>query len=321
MVGYNPLEKVQLSHTEHALAGAVTGAVTRAGCQPLDVLKIRFQLQVEPLTKSQSSKYQGITQAVSSIVKEEGVKALWKGHIPAQVLSILYGVVQYASFEVLTEGCWHVLPAWYCTRYRSVNHTICGGISGCLSMAFVHPVDVIRTRFVAQGEPKVYKSAADAFRVIVRTEGVRGFYRGFVPAMSLIGPQIGFQFGLYSLFTDLWHRAKGLWGGSPPESLESLLCGTGSGFCSKLLVYPLDVVKKRLQVQGFEAARRPFGAVRHYSGMINCLVCVVKEEGLRGLYKGLSPSLLKSASVAGLNFCLYEQVRNALIRYHLSQNS
>ena len=46
MVGYDPLEKVHLSATEHAFAGAVSGAVSRACIQPLDVLKIRFQVRL-----------------------------------------------------------------------------------------------------------------------------------------------------------------------------------------------------------------------------------------------------------------------------------
>jgi solute carrier family 25 thiamine pyrophosphate transporter 19 len=62
----------------------------------LDVIGIHFiQLQVEPLNHScKDAKYWGVAQAAHNIVKEEGVQALWKGHVPAQVLSIVYGVVQ-----------------------------------------------------------------------------------------------------------------------------------------------------------------------------------------------------------------------------------
>ena len=49
---------------------------------------------MEPLKKSADPKYYGIVQACQRIVKEEGFRALWKGHTPAQVLSIAYGVAQ-----------------------------------------------------------------------------------------------------------------------------------------------------------------------------------------------------------------------------------
>ena len=75
-----------------------------------------------------------------------------------------------------------------------------------------------------------------------------------------------------------------------------------------ICIYPLDIVKKRLQVQGFESARARFGATKQYSGLTSCLVRIGKEEGVRGLYKGLSPGLLKAGIVAGINFSVYEQV-------------
>ena len=56
-----------------------------------------FQLQVEPLNKAADPKYYGIFQASRRIIEEEGFKALWKGHIPAQILSIAYGVAQVSD--------------------------------------------------------------------------------------------------------------------------------------------------------------------------------------------------------------------------------
>jgi len=52
------------------------------------------KLQVEPIKKGEISKYWSTRQAVQTIVKEEGVIALWKGHVPAQVLSVVYGATQ-----------------------------------------------------------------------------------------------------------------------------------------------------------------------------------------------------------------------------------
>lgn len=94
MVGFDPESKKQLSKFDYALAGALSGVFTRATCQPLDVLKIRFQLQVEPLKRTHQSKYWGLFHATNTIIKEEGVGALWKGHVPAQILSVIYGSTQ-----------------------------------------------------------------------------------------------------------------------------------------------------------------------------------------------------------------------------------
>ena len=90
-----------------------------------------------------------------------------------------------------------------------------------------------------------------------------------------------------------------------------------SGLCAKTAVYPLDLMKKRLQVQGFEEARKSFGKVRRYRSMLHCASCTVREEGLRGMYKGLWPSTLKAIGTVGFTFCFYEKACNFLERRYL----
>ena len=75
--------------------------------------------------------------------------------------------------------------------------------------------------------------------------------------------------------------------------LQSLTCGALSGMISKVLLLPFDVVKKRLQIQGFEEARKSFGRFSHYDGMLSCFRGIVKEEGVMGLFKGTAASVLK----------------------------
>lgn len=150
MVGYDPkADDRNISNLEVAVAGSVSGLVTRVLISPLDVIKIRFQLQIERLSRSDpNAKYHGILQAGRQILQEEGPTAFWKGHIPAQLLSIGYGAVQFLSFEVLTELVHRASVRD--ARDFSV-HFLCGGLSACVATLAVHPVDVLRTRFAAQG--------------------------------------------------------------------------------------------------------------------------------------------------------------------------
>ena len=78
-----------------------------------------------------------------------------------------------------------------------------------------------------------------------------------------------------------------------PGKLQTLSCGALSGASSKVLLLPFDVIKKRLQVQGFEEARKPFGRVPTYTGMVNCCARIVMEEGITGLFKGAGASVVK----------------------------
>lgn len=126
MVGYNRT-RTNLSQLDFAFAGGASGLITRALCQPLDVLKIRFQLQVEPISYQTSSKYKSVYQAANLIFYEEGIKAFWKGHIPAQWLSIIYGVVQFWTFEVLTKQASRLN---FTSEISPVVNFMCGSIAG-----------------------------------------------------------------------------------------------------------------------------------------------------------------------------------------------
>lgn len=74
---------------------------------------------------------------------------------------------------------------------------------------------------------------------------------------------------------------------------SSFVCGASSGAISKLVVLPLDTVKRRLQVQGFEVARQSFGRVTLYEGVMDCAIKMIREEGPMAFYKGASVSVIK----------------------------
>lgn len=320
MVGYDPTSTVHLTQLSHGLAGAASGVVTRAVSQPLDVLKIRFQLQVEPILKGHhGAKYHSMLQACLVIHREEGVRAFWKGHIPAQVLSVIFGIVQFTVFEVLTQQVSNELPDTLTSDLKPVTHFVCGSLAGCAATLAAQPFDVIRTRFVAQGRHKVYHTMLHATRCMLVGEGPRALYKGLLPALVQIAPQNGFQFSFYSIFKGVYEHlllksGEAVLAKKRPGNLESIVCGSGAGICAKVIVYPLDMIKKRLQIVGFAEGRAAFGRTRTYSGLMHCLRTVVIEEGVRGLYKGLRPSVVKAMVTVGCSFWAYELFCNLMLQ-------
>ena len=83
--------------------------------------------------------------------------------------------------------------------------------------------------------------------------GLPVFYRGFVPACLSVAPQSGLQFGLYSVLTQVlggWALETSDRGVTSISTQGSLTCGALAGMATKTILYPLDVVKKRMQVSG-----------------------------------------------------------------------
>jgi solute carrier family 25 thiamine pyrophosphate transporter 19 len=139
---------------------------------------------------------------------------------------------------------------------------------------------------------KIYNGIIDSFKKIYKSDGLRGFYRGSFPAVMLTAPESAFRFGIYN-FLNNHLKFSNLKDKKTAEKireigyLQSSINGSLSGVAAKTLVYPFDLIKKRLQIQGFEKAREKFGHVVKFDGLFHCLKLTVKHEGFFGLYKGI----------------------------------
>ena len=126
-----------------ALAGGLAGLTSRFCIAPLDVVKIRLQLQSRPKT------YFSSLHAVRTILAQEGITALWKGNIPAELLYVSYSMVQFVTYR---ESLGVLEKAGLPEGGRSF---VAGGMAGMAATVVTYPLDLLRTRFAAQGTTKV----------------------------------------------------------------------------------------------------------------------------------------------------------------------
>lgn len=304
---------------ESAVAGGMAGAITRAVAQPLDVLKIRFQLQLEPIRNG--SKYSSILQAVSSIVKEEGILTLWSGHVPAQYLSIAYGVLQFSVFEQLTQVCQSADQQFYHTHRHWINFSN-GGVAAAVGTVASFPFDTVRTRLIAeQKTKKAYRGFTHAITSMVRTEGVAALYKGLSPTLGQIAPHAGIQFAVYRFLTDtvfnkipFFQRQANMHSVIESSLVANIIAGCIAGFVAKTAIYPFDLIKKRLQIQGFQQYRQSFGKQMYCNGLLDCLKLTITMEGFLALYKGYGPSMLKAVLVTAMHFTVYDEIKHMFLK-------
>ncbi|CAN6676924.1 unnamed protein product [Malus baccata var. baccata] len=318
-------EKGQLKRTViDVTAGLIAGGISRTVTSPLDVIKIRFQVQLEPTTSwalvrrnlSEPSKYTGMFQATRDIFREEGLRGFWRGNVPALLMVMPYTAIQFTVLHKLktfaagsskTEDHIHLSP------YLSY---VSGALAGCAATVGSYPFDLLRTLLASQGEPKVYPNMSSALVEIVKNRGFRGLYAGLSPTLVEIIPYAGLQFGTYDTFKR-WTMAWNLYRSSDINphgredglsSFQLFLCGIAAGTCAKLVCHPLDVVKKRFQVEGLQRHPRYGKPVEHraYSNMFDALRRILQMEGWAGLYKGIVPSTVKAAPAGAVTFVAYE---------------
>eukprot|EP00040_Diaphanoeca_grandis_P024753 m.136450 g.136450 ORF g.136450 m.136450 type:complete len:302 (+) comp29853_c0_seq1:487-1392(+) len=293
-------KRVEEGWASGVIAGALAGSGVRLIVTPLDVLKIRMQLHV---AEKHGTRVPSAIATMKRIYQTEGVFAFWNGHVPAQLLSISYGAVQFGTYEYLGT----ILPKFE-SQYVPRNFFI-GGCAGLAATAVVYPLDTVRTRIVMQSRNvKVYRSIWHATKTMWVTEGVSSFYRGLVPTLVQAFPHAGLQFGYYKAFMHTWKLMFGDSDHGATKQLGVTVSGSFAGLLAKLNVLPFDVVKKRLQVQGFAAAsNHPV-----YHGPWHCSKTMFKTEGVWAFFRGASAATAKAMLSTSLTFLFYENVLSAL---------
>ena len=190
-----------------AVAGAAAGCVSRVVVAPLDLVKIRLQVQLEPvLGASPVSKYTGFAHAVATVLREEGIAGLWRGTVPGLLLTVPYTAVQFVALQQVKDAAARLGWGGRDGAAAPLVSLGSGAAAGAAATVASYPFDLLRTTLAAQGEPKVYRSMLDAARGIVREHGPAGLYRGLGVTLVEIVPYAALQFGLYDALSGAWRR-------------------------------------------------------------------------------------------------------------------
>lgn len=246
-----------------------------------------------------SSAFRGIDKDADNATAQ----GLWKGNIPAELLYVCYGGVQFTTYRATTQALARLprrLPA-------SAESFVSGAFAGAAATAITYPLDLLRTRFAAQGNERIYTSLLSSIRDIARHEGPTGFFRGCSAAIAQIVPYMGLFFTTYEALRPPLSRIDHL-----PFGSGDALAGIVASVLAKTGVFPLDLVRKRLQVQGPHRARYVHTNIPEYSGVLRTMVEIAQTQGVRGLYRGLTVSLFKAAPASAVTMWTYERALKIL---------
>jgi solute carrier family 25 phosphate transporter 23/24/25/41 len=96
-------------------------------------------------------------------------------------------------------------------------------------------------------------------------------------------------------------------GDQNPSAARKLLAGAISGAVAQTCTYPFDVLRRRFQINTMS------GMGYQYKSLGDAIKVIVAQEGIRGLYKGLVPNLLKVAPSMAANWLSFEVTRDFLV--------
>ncbi|XP_020617420.1 mitochondrial adenine nucleotide transporter ADNT1-like isoform X2 [Orbicella faveolata] len=279
----------------HLVAGGVAGGVSRTCVSPLERVKMLLQIQVS------EARYTSVTQTLMKIGKEEG----------------LYGYFKLLKIPEDTR------------EQHPIMRLTAGAMAGIVSSTVTYPLDLIRTRLAVQGEgsERRYRNIRHACVTIVREEGglLSGcLFRGLGPSLIGIAPYIGMNFAVYESLKGYvmtyyhaeagGHKLRVLTHEQDLPVVVKLSCGAVAGAIAQTGTYPLDVVRRRMQMKGAT------GELFKYNSTWHAFNVIAKTEGIHGLFKGMWPNLLKVAPTIGIQFAVYEVCKSLLHNYSLTES-
>ncbi|KAG0475326.1 hypothetical protein HPP92_015012 [Vanilla planifolia] len=247
-----------------------------------------------------------IFQEASRIVREEGFRAFWRGNLVTIVHRLPYSSISFYAYDRY-KNLLHLLPGLDgAKQYIGTDvfvRLLGGGLAGMTAASITYPLDLVRTRLAAQTNHVYYQGIWHALNTICREEGVRGLYKGLGATLLGVGPNIAISFSVYETLRSNWQLQR------PQDSnvVVSLSCGSVSGIASSTVTFPLDLVRRRMQLEGAAGRARIYR-----TGVSGTFKHIIYSEGFRGLYRGILPEYYKVVPSIGIAFMTYETLKSCL---------
>ncbi|KAJ6840284.1 putative thylakoid ADP,ATP carrier protein, chloroplastic [Iris pallida] len=270
-------------------AGAIAGAAAKTVTAPLDRFSSLCQTHGLRAAEAAGSKRGGIgfVEALTLIKEQEGIKGYWKGNLPQVIRIIPYSAVQLFAYEVYKK-----LFSKKDGELSVFGRLFAGACAGMTSTFVTYPLDVLRLRLAV--EPGCRTMSQVALNML-REEGVASFYSGLGPSLLGIAPYIAVNFCIFDLVKK-----------SLPEKYQkrtetSLLTALVSATLATLMCYPLDTVRRQMQMKGSP-----------YNTVFDAFPGIVERDGIIGLYRGFVPNALKNLPNSSIRLTTFDTVKGLI---------
>jgi solute carrier family 25 carnitine/acylcarnitine transporter 20/29 len=285
-------------------AGYISGAAGILIGNPLDVIKVRLQAGT-PITTVPSS-YTSQFSTAGSLIRGATAPILGYGALNA----LLFMTYNRSSTFLNTSPSG--LPPNLWTTW------LAGAIGGLATWVVSTPTELVKCR----AQMSTSASTASSWGItknILRTEGLRGLYFGGIVTALRDSIGYGFYFWSYVLSTrSLKSRFGNETNSTAQEAAQVLLCGGLAGVITWASIFPLDMIKTRVQTQisisRYAAEGEPLIAStpQRRLGAIEIAQNAYRAEGMRVFFRGLGVCSIRAFIVNAAQWAVYEWIMREL---------
>ncbi|XP_067134657.1 solute carrier family 25 member 35-like [Centruroides vittatus] len=294
------------------LIGGVAACCAGVVTNPFDVVKTRMQLQGE-LRQPGKYKihYKNILHAFYAVSKADGVLALQKGLVPALWYQFVMNGIRlgiYDNFEkkglIGKSG-----------EVSAVKSVVTGAAAGSIGAFFGSPFYMLKTQLQAQSSGSIavgyqhnHQSMIKALSLIWLKQGPSALWRGVTASVIRVACGSAVQLATFSKCKEFVQKSEVF---KKDSWLNALIASMLSGLAVAIFMTPMDVISTRLYNQGVNSS----GKGILYSGIVDCIVKVLKTENFFGLYKGFMVLFLRIGPHTILNLLFWDELRKLYIQF------
>ena len=282
---------------EGVVYGALAGITAKTVIAPAERIKMSFQVSNERFS------YHSAYLRGKKFISSGGFLSLWRGHSTTILRVAPYAGFSYAFHDVAEKVFKRMAGDPLPFSYKFLAGSI-GGISGTL---LTYPLDVLRVRLAL--------IPGSTFRSLIRQGGL---YHGLLPTLLGIIPYAGTTWSVKQILQELYFDMTGnkLMGGS------LLIANIIAGLSGQLVTYPLDIIRRRMQMAINDPLMKHHVTIRYFFEFI-CIYlkkivhrCILKnlieKEGYRALTKGFSINIIKGPITLGISLTTYDFLKHFL---------
>uniref|UniRef100_A0A0M3HWZ3 Mitochondrial ornithine transporter 1 n=1 Tax=Ascaris lumbricoides TaxID=6252 RepID=A0A0M3HWZ3_ASCLU len=272
-------------------AGTIAGIANVYSAQPLDTVKVKMQTFPEL--------YRSGWGCCKDTFRLDGIRGLYAGTVPALAASVAENAVLFTAYGYCQKVVSLVTGRSEVKNMSAYENACSGSLAAVFAALVLCPTELVKCRLQSQREmhPNIHSTPMSICRAMYRKQGIRSFFVGMTPTLAREVPGYFCFFGAYEVCR--YYLAP--IGKTKDEIgvLRTAISGGVGGMALWAAVFPADVVKSRMQVTGS-------GRFSHM------FVSILKNEGIRALYKGLAPTLLRTCIASGCLFVSYEYSKKLL---------
>ncbi|EHK18707.1 uncharacterized protein TRIVIDRAFT_57584 [Trichoderma virens Gv29-8] len=314
-------------HPGYFVAGAIAGGVSRTATAPLDRLKVYLLVNTDSgaetaigalkqgrIVDALRNAARPFGDAMKDLYRSGGLRSFFAGNGLNVVKIMPETAIKFGSYEATKRALANFEGHGDARNINSYSKFVAGGLAGMVAQFCVYPLDTLKFRLQCETVKDGLTGSALVRQTAIKMYadgGLRACYRGVT--MGLIGmfPYSAIDMGMFEFLKNNYRIRYAKYAGcheddAEPGNIATGIIGATSGAFGASVVYPLNVVRTRLQTQG---------TVMHpqtYTGIWDVTQKTIQHEGFRGLYKGLTPNLLKVAPALSITWVVYENAKRLL---------